>query len=228
MIPRLHVPLLEPEDVVRHLGKQEKHWKQGRSAHALATVWSKNKSFPPKVAAALESHPVFSRLKGRPESRSASTFINGETRATEKTRDCRVFAKSSGYHVRQQWRCATSFCIARPPPFSKHNATGQKRPYCSFIASATTRRELRISAPSCRPLDLRRQPLATWRGRLIGTASRFMPDGSKTKRHRTKARVLISIIFAAMPQVLRRTVSAFALGATNSNRSASGRFSAAE
>ena len=59
MIPRLYVPLLEPEDVVRHLGKQEKHWKAGRSAHALATVWSKNKSFPPKVAAALESHPVF-------------------------------------------------------------------------------------------------------------------------------------------------------------------------
>lgn len=59
MIPRLHVPLKEPEDVIRHLGKQEKHWKQGRSAHALATVWSKNKSFPPKVAHALRSHPVF-------------------------------------------------------------------------------------------------------------------------------------------------------------------------
>ena len=59
MIRRLHVPLTAPEDVVRHLGKQERHWKEGRSAHALATVWFEHNSFPPRVAAALKSHPTF-------------------------------------------------------------------------------------------------------------------------------------------------------------------------
>ncbi len=59
MIPRLHVPVLEPEDVVRHLGKQEMHWKEGRSAHALATAWFGANAFPPRVAAVLGSHPDF-------------------------------------------------------------------------------------------------------------------------------------------------------------------------
>jgi uncharacterized protein DUF6946 len=59
MIPRLYVPLLEPEDVVRHLGKREKHWKAGRSAHALATVWSESSTFPSRIADALRSHPTF-------------------------------------------------------------------------------------------------------------------------------------------------------------------------
>jgi uncharacterized protein DUF6946 len=59
MIPRLYVPLLEPEDVVRHLGKQEKHWKEGRSAHALACLWSLHNGFPPKIADVLEGHPDF-------------------------------------------------------------------------------------------------------------------------------------------------------------------------
>jgi len=56
MIPRLHVPLLEPEDVVRHLGKQEKHWKEGRSAHALAKLWSDSNALPPRIEKALKSH----------------------------------------------------------------------------------------------------------------------------------------------------------------------------
>jgi hypothetical protein len=29
VIARLHLPLIEPEDVVRHLGHQERHWKAG-------------------------------------------------------------------------------------------------------------------------------------------------------------------------------------------------------
>lgn len=59
MIPRLHVPLTAPQDVVRHLGKQVEHWKEGRSAHALATVWFESNAFPPLVEAALRSSPVF-------------------------------------------------------------------------------------------------------------------------------------------------------------------------
>ncbi|WP_414675649.1 DUF6946 family protein [Methyloceanibacter sp.] len=59
MIPRLHVPVVEPEDVVRHLGKQEVHWKEGRSAHALATAWVAANAFPPRVSAVLGSHPDF-------------------------------------------------------------------------------------------------------------------------------------------------------------------------
>jgi hypothetical protein len=59
MIPRFYVPLLEPEDVVRHLGKQEKHWKEGRSAHALASLWFRHNAFPPKIESALKSHPTF-------------------------------------------------------------------------------------------------------------------------------------------------------------------------
>jgi Domain of unknown function (DUF6946) len=46
--------MLEPEDVVRHLGKQEKHWKEGRSAHALTVLWSKVNALPPLVETVLK------------------------------------------------------------------------------------------------------------------------------------------------------------------------------
>ena len=59
MIRRLYVPVLEPEDVVRQLGKQEKHWKEGRSAHALANAWCAANAFPPRVDAMLKTHPDF-------------------------------------------------------------------------------------------------------------------------------------------------------------------------
>jgi hypothetical protein len=58
VISRFHVPVLEPEDVVRHLGKQERHWKQGRSAHALAYVWQ-GPGFPPAVDQVLKTLSVF-------------------------------------------------------------------------------------------------------------------------------------------------------------------------
>jgi hypothetical protein len=58
-IPRLYVPLIEPEDVVRYLGKQESHWKEGRSAHALTQLWFRKNGFPASVATVLKSHPVF-------------------------------------------------------------------------------------------------------------------------------------------------------------------------
>jgi hypothetical protein len=59
MIPRLYVPLTEPEDVVQHLGRKEKHWKEGRSAHALAYAWYDRIGFPPAIDEALRSIGIF-------------------------------------------------------------------------------------------------------------------------------------------------------------------------
>jgi hypothetical protein len=63
MIPRLYVPVTEPEDVVRHLGKKEKHWKGGKSAHALAYAWHGRADFPPAIDAALKGHSIFKSAK---------------------------------------------------------------------------------------------------------------------------------------------------------------------
>jgi uncharacterized protein DUF6946 len=59
MIPHLYVPIIQPEDVVRHLGKQEKHWKAGRSAHALAYAWHGRKGFPKAIDDSLKRHSIF-------------------------------------------------------------------------------------------------------------------------------------------------------------------------
>jgi hypothetical protein len=59
MIARLHLPLIEPEDVVRHLGHRELHWKAGRSAHALTNLWSKANGLPKSIRSILQSHPTF-------------------------------------------------------------------------------------------------------------------------------------------------------------------------
>lgn len=58
-IRRLHVPMIEPEDVVRHLGEQEKHWKAGRSAHALANLWFSCNALPKSLQTIFDSQPVF-------------------------------------------------------------------------------------------------------------------------------------------------------------------------
>jgi hypothetical protein len=55
--------MLEPEDVIRHLGKEEKHWKHGRSAHALAQSWFGANSLPVSVKSVLSQHPVFSSVE---------------------------------------------------------------------------------------------------------------------------------------------------------------------
>mgnify|MGYP006873846523 FL=1 len=59
MTARLHLPLLEPEDVVLHLGQQEKHWKAGRSAHALCTLWHRDGGLPQSVASILATQRLF-------------------------------------------------------------------------------------------------------------------------------------------------------------------------
>jgi hypothetical protein len=52
-LPRIHVPLLTPEDVIPHLGKPT-HWKQGRSAKAVAESWFAANDIPPAVRAVLD------------------------------------------------------------------------------------------------------------------------------------------------------------------------------
>ncbi len=50
MIRRLHVPVLEAKDIVRHLAKQEAHWRSGYSAQELALSWvDAGKTFPKSV-----------------------------------------------------------------------------------------------------------------------------------------------------------------------------------
>ena len=63
MIPRLYVPAVEPEDVVRHLARKEKHWKAGKSAHALAYVWHGRADFPPAIDRVLKAHSIFESAK---------------------------------------------------------------------------------------------------------------------------------------------------------------------
>jgi len=57
-LPRIAVPLLKPNDVIPHLGKPT-HWKQGRSAKAVADSWFAANDLPPRVRAVLEQAPEF-------------------------------------------------------------------------------------------------------------------------------------------------------------------------
>lgn len=59
-LTRIAVPLLKPEDVIPHLGKPT-HWKQGRSAKAVADRWFQANDIPPRVRAVLDQSP---ELKG--------------------------------------------------------------------------------------------------------------------------------------------------------------------
>jgi hypothetical protein len=58
-VPRLHVPMLAPADVIPHLGRGEAHWRMGYSAHALATTWFRHNGLPPAVSALLDRHDRF-------------------------------------------------------------------------------------------------------------------------------------------------------------------------
>lgn len=57
-LPRIAVPLLQAADVIPHLGKPT-HWKQGRSAKAVADSWFGANDIPPRVRAVLEQAPEF-------------------------------------------------------------------------------------------------------------------------------------------------------------------------
>jgi hypothetical protein len=59
MIRRLHVPLINAEDVIPHLARPE-HWKKGYSAYELAVTWAQTPlDFPVRVRAALRTAPEY-------------------------------------------------------------------------------------------------------------------------------------------------------------------------
>ena len=64
MLRRLHVPLIEPEDVIPHLAKQELHWKSGYSAKELAISWANGSNdFPKAVRRALRTAPEYAEAE---------------------------------------------------------------------------------------------------------------------------------------------------------------------
>ena len=48
------IAIEKPEEIIPRLGKQELHWKQGRSAYELSTSWIQAKGLPPSVRAVLD------------------------------------------------------------------------------------------------------------------------------------------------------------------------------
>ena len=52
-LPRIHVPLLKPEDVIPHLGKGELHWRDGYSAKSVCLSWFNANDIPSSVRSVL-------------------------------------------------------------------------------------------------------------------------------------------------------------------------------
>jgi hypothetical protein len=57
--PRLHIPIRAPRDVIPFLGKGELHWREGFSAHALATTWCASAGLPASVQHMLDGTEAF-------------------------------------------------------------------------------------------------------------------------------------------------------------------------
>jgi len=54
---RYHIAIERPEEIIPRLGKQELHWKEGRSAFELSNAWMSAKGFPASVKAVIEQAP---------------------------------------------------------------------------------------------------------------------------------------------------------------------------
>jgi hypothetical protein len=61
-LPRIHLPMKRPEDVIPHLGSPT-HWQPGRSAKSAADLWFANNEIPSSVAAILGCDHRFARAK---------------------------------------------------------------------------------------------------------------------------------------------------------------------
>jgi hypothetical protein len=48
-MPAFHIRIECPAEIIPRLGKQERHWKKGRSAYELATAWMEANDLPPPV-----------------------------------------------------------------------------------------------------------------------------------------------------------------------------------
>ena len=57
------VPITEPENVIRHLAKKERHWRKGYSAYELTHSWVGVKGIPEPVAAVLHQAEEFRRVE---------------------------------------------------------------------------------------------------------------------------------------------------------------------
>ena len=57
-LPRIHVPILQPKDVIPHLGSPS-HWQEGRSAKCVADSWFGANGIPAPVSSVLAGDPVF-------------------------------------------------------------------------------------------------------------------------------------------------------------------------
>ena len=61
------IPIKAPEEIIPRLGKQELHWKKGRSAFELSTSWMNANGIPPLVADVLAQAPEW----------NGATFMEG-------------------------------------------------------------------------------------------------------------------------------------------------------
>lgn len=59
MTSRLHVPVRSPRDVIPFLARGESHWREGYSAHALATTWMAQPGLPRSVRQLLDTSERF-------------------------------------------------------------------------------------------------------------------------------------------------------------------------
>lgn len=55
----LHIPARVARDIIPFLGKGEAHWREGYSAHALATTWCRQDGLPPSVRRLLDGTETF-------------------------------------------------------------------------------------------------------------------------------------------------------------------------
>jgi hypothetical protein len=56
-VTRFQMPIEKPAEIIPRLGKQEKHWKVGRSAYELSTAWMSAGGIPAAVRSVLAKAP---------------------------------------------------------------------------------------------------------------------------------------------------------------------------
>lgn len=61
-LPRVHLPMKRPEDVIMHLGSPN-HWQPGRSAKSAADTWFYSNGLPATVSAVLTQDPRFAEAQ---------------------------------------------------------------------------------------------------------------------------------------------------------------------
>jgi len=62
-VPSFQIPIEKPDEIIPRLGKQEMHWKVGRSAYELSTAWMRADGIPTSVRAVLAKAPEWARAE---------------------------------------------------------------------------------------------------------------------------------------------------------------------